>query len=93
MVENICWSVRCLRVWITSDLPLSSEDVLIPSMKRYVVDMLVSQLALKLLRAPTLATRRSTESRFDHADLKHAALAINTADYCQTTALEVGFLQ
>jgi hypothetical protein len=29
------------------------------------------------------------DSRFDVADLQQAALVINTADYCQTTALEV----
>lgn len=29
------------------------------------------------------------DSRFDIADLQQAALFINTADYCQTTALEV----
>lgn len=34
--------------------------------------------------------RKSTESRFDSAQVKSACLAINTADYCQTTAMEVG---
>lgn len=35
--------------------------------------------------------RKSTETRVDLDSLKHSCLIINTADYCQTTALEVRF--
>ena len=31
------------------------------------------------------------EGRFDSTHVKNACLAINTADYCQTTAMEVSF--
>ena len=30
------------------------------------------------------------ETRYDVTELKNACTLINTADYCQTTALEVG---
>lgn len=30
------------------------------------------------------------EVRYDVNELKNACLLVNTADYCQTTALEVG---
>jgi hypothetical protein len=33
--------------------------------------------------------RKSTEMQFDVNDLKRSCILINTADYCQTTALEV----
>jgi hypothetical protein len=33
--------------------------------------------------------RRSAEARFDLNELKQSCILINTADYCQTTALEV----
>lgn len=33
--------------------------------------------------------RRSFDGRFNVAEIKHACLLINTADYCQVTALEV----
>jgi hypothetical protein len=33
--------------------------------------------------------RRSFDSRLNVAEIKHASLLINTADYCQVTALEV----
>ncbi|KAJ8597452.1 hypothetical protein M405DRAFT_454042 [Rhizopogon salebrosus TDB-379] len=36
-----------------------------------------------------IQTRRSMDSRFDAAQLQQAGLLINTADYCQTTALEL----
>lgn len=41
------------------------------------------------LRRPINAPRRSTDSRFDPHELKHASIIINTADYCQTTASEL----
>ncbi|KAG0700832.1 Vps53-like protein [Suillus ampliporus] len=40
-------------------------------------------------KRPTTQTRRSMDSRFDVTDLQQAGLVINTADYCQTTALEL----
>ncbi|KAI3609669.1 garp complex subunit [Moniliophthora roreri] len=47
-------------------------------------------LAASLKRTPTTNTgRKSMESRFDVNDLKQAAIVINTADYCQTTASEL----
>ncbi|KAF9268827.1 hypothetical protein L218DRAFT_917932 [Marasmius fiardii PR-910] len=41
------------------------------------------------LKRPSVASRKSTESRFDVNELKQAATVINTADYCQTTASEL----
>lgn len=38
---------------------------------------------------PPSQSRKSTETRFDLTELKHSCMLINTADYCQTTALEV----
>lgn len=43
------------------------------------------------LGSPPTQVRRSTDTRFDTNDLKQSCLLINTADYCQTTALEVLF--
>jgi hypothetical protein len=36
-----------------------------------------------------MQTRRSLDTRMDSEQLKTACVLINTADYCQTTALEV----
>lgn len=41
---------------------------------------------------PPTAVRMSTDSRVDIESLKQSCLVINTADYCQTTALEVVLL-
>ncbi|KAH7923145.1 hypothetical protein BV22DRAFT_1196908 [Leucogyrophana mollusca] len=41
------------------------------------------------LKRPPAQTRKSMDSRFDVAELHQACLLINTADYCQTTALEL----
>ena len=41
---------------------------------------------------PTNVTRKSMETRCDPAELKNACTLINTADYCQTTALEVSVI-
>ncbi|KAJ7077323.1 Vps53-like protein [Mycena belliarum] len=38
---------------------------------------------------PISHIRKSTESRFEVSELQQSALVINTADYCQTTALEL----
>lgn len=38
---------------------------------------------------PPSAPRKSTDSRFDPQELKHSCIVINTADYCQTTAVDV----
>lgn len=34
--------------------------------------------------------RRSIDGKPSQADIKHASLIVNTADYCQNTAQEVG---
>ncbi|KAJ7085845.1 Vps53-like protein [Mycena crocata] len=38
---------------------------------------------------PISQVRKSTESRFEVGELQQSSLVINTADYCQTTALEL----
>ncbi|KAJ7899048.1 Vps53-like protein [Mycena leptocephala] len=38
---------------------------------------------------PISQVRKSTESRFEVSELEQSSLVINTADYCQTTALEL----
>lgn len=53
-------------------------------LRRYAEDVLAPRS-----KRPTAQTRRSMDSRFDVTDLQQAALLINTADYCQTTALEL----
>lgn len=53
-------------------------------LRRYAEDVLAPRS-----KRPTVQTRRSLDSRFDVADLQQATLLINTADYCQTTALEL----
>ncbi|CCL98710.1 uncharacterized protein FIBRA_00714 [Fibroporia radiculosa] len=53
-------------------------------LKIYAEDVLMSSM-----KKPTFVTRRSIESRFDMNELKNACTLINTADYCQTTALEL----
>ncbi|KAF9241838.1 Vps53-like protein [Melanogaster broomeanus] len=45
-------------------------------------------LSLKFKR-PQFQSRKSTDARFDAAELQQACLFINTADYCQTTAAEL----
>ncbi|KAF8345521.1 Vps53-like protein [Amanita rubescens] len=42
-----------------------------------------------LFLMPPSAPRRSTDSRFDPQELKHSCIVINTADYCQTTAVDL----
>ncbi|KAF9793124.1 Vps53-like protein [Thelephora terrestris] len=55
-------------------LKVYAEDVLLASMKKPVVQF---------------QPRRSTENPFDSTHVNSACLAINTADYCQTTAMEL----
>ncbi|KAJ7747224.1 Vps53-like protein [Mycena metata] len=50
----------------------------------YAEDVLVAGL-----KRPISQMRKSTESRFEVSELQQSALVINTADYCQTTALEL----
>ncbi|KAJ6587222.1 Vps53-like protein [Mycena vulgaris] len=50
----------------------------------YAEDVLVAGL-----KRPISQVRKSTESRFEVNELQQSALIINTADYCQTTALEL----
>ncbi|KAK7005804.1 Garp complex subunit [Favolaschia claudopus] len=50
----------------------------------YAEDVLVASL-----KRPISQVRRSTDSRFEVAELQQSSLVINTADYCQTTALEL----
>ncbi|EGO00491.1 hypothetical protein SERLA73DRAFT_122492 [Serpula lacrymans var. lacrymans S7.3] len=50
----------------------------------YAEDVLMSRLK----RHPSLA-RRSADTRYDIAELNQACLLINTANYCQTTAVEL----
>ncbi|KAF9227157.1 hypothetical protein BS17DRAFT_449775 [Gyrodon lividus] len=40
-------------------------------------------------KRPQPQSRRSTDLRFDTAELQQASLLVNTADYCQTTAAEL----
>ncbi|KAF8684292.1 hypothetical protein AX14_004167 [Amanita brunnescens Koide BX004] len=53
-------------------------------LKIYAEDVLSSSL-----KRPPSAPRRSTDSRFDPQELKHSCVVINTADYCQTTAVDL----
>ncbi|KAF7306010.1 hypothetical protein HMN09_00755500 [Mycena chlorophos] len=48
----------------------------------YAEEVLISNL-----KRPVSQLRKSTESRFEVTEIQQAALVINTADYCQTTAL------
>ncbi|KAF7321815.1 hypothetical protein MKEN_00703400 [Mycena kentingensis (nom. inval.)] len=50
----------------------------------YAEDVLIGGL-----KRPLTQVRKSTESRYDIGEIKQASLVINTADYCQTTALEL----
>ncbi|KZT10830.1 uncharacterized protein LAESUDRAFT_755492 [Laetiporus sulphureus 93-53] len=54
-------------------LRIYAEDVLLASMKK----------------PSAVSSRKSMESRLDMNELKRACTLINTADYCQTTALEM----
>ncbi|PFH49037.1 hypothetical protein AMATHDRAFT_64066 [Amanita thiersii Skay4041] len=51
-------------------------------LKIYAEDVLSASL-----KRPFNASRKSMETRFDPQELRHSCLIINTADYCQTTAL------
>ncbi|KAF8134453.1 Vps53-like protein [Boletus edulis] len=53
-------------------------------LKIYAEDVLSPKL-----KRPQTQPRKSTDSRFDKAELQRACLLINTADYCQTTAAEL----
>ncbi|KAF8625638.1 hypothetical protein AX15_005277 [Amanita polypyramis BW_CC] len=53
-------------------------------LKIYAEDVLSASL-----KRPPNAPRRSTESRFDPQELKHSCIIINTADYCQATAVDL----
>ncbi|KAJ6594211.1 Vps53-like protein [Mycena capillaripes] len=57
-------------------LRIYAEDVLVAGLKRQV-------------SLPISQVRKSTESRFEVSELQQSSLIINTADYCQTTALEL----
>ena len=46
-------------------------------------------LVASLRKPPTVIPRRSMDARYDISELKNACTVINTADYCQTTALEL----
>ncbi|TDL24222.1 hypothetical protein BD410DRAFT_786323 [Rickenella mellea] len=53
-------------------------------LKIYAEDVLLAGM-----KRPVSHPRRSMEVRFDVNELRHACLILNTADYCQTTALEL----
>jgi hypothetical protein len=55
------------------------------------VRVLVSSLVpgIEHFSRPVATTRKSTESGVDLDLVKQTCLLLNTADYCQTTALEV----
>ncbi|KAH9942364.1 Vps53-like protein [Epithele typhae] len=53
----------------------------------YAEEVLVA--SLRKPQTAMLAPRRSVDSRFEMSELKNACTLINTADYCQTTALEL----
>ncbi|KAJ7902181.1 Vps53-like protein [Mycena olivaceomarginata] len=50
----------------------------------YAEDVLIAGL-----KRPLSQVRKSTESRFEVGELQQSSLVINTADYCQTTALQL----
>ncbi|EMD37699.1 hypothetical protein CERSUDRAFT_136451 [Gelatoporia subvermispora B] len=50
----------------------------------YAEEVLVASM-----KRPAVQSRKSIENRFEVAELKSACTLINTADYCQTTALEL----
>ena len=78
-----CLMKKWLRVY--------SEDVLLPALKRseqfYFSYRTFSHSSL-IFRPPS-QVRRSMDSRFDIDELKNACLIVNTAEYCQATAIEV----
>ncbi|KAI6131588.1 Vps53-like protein [Pisolithus croceorrhizus] len=53
-------------------------------LKIYAEDVL-----LPTLRRPHTPTRKSLDAHFDAAELRRTCLVVNTADYCQRTALEL----
>ncbi|PCH36062.1 hypothetical protein WOLCODRAFT_108133 [Wolfiporia cocos MD-104 SS10] len=53
-------------------------------LKIYAEEVLVASM-----KRPTFTSRKSIESRLDLNEVKNACTLINTADYCQTTALEL----
>ncbi|KAI6002850.1 Vps53-like protein [Pisolithus albus] len=53
-------------------------------LKIYAEDVL-----LPTLRRPHTLTRKSLDTHFDAAELRRTCLVVNTADYCQRTALEL----
>lgn len=53
-------------------------------LKIYAEDVL-----LPSLRRPHTLTRKSLDTHFDAAELRRMCLVVNTADYCQRTALEL----
>lgn len=86
--DNSWWFGRIL-------MERKSEDVLSFnfSKPRWAPSDLLTRVASDFRGSrPTAATRKSIDSRFEIQEIKQACLVINTADYCQTTASEVGFL-
>jgi len=71
-------------------LKVYAEDVLLASMKKYR-NFVTTLASYQPISRPVVQfqPRKSTESRSDPTQVKNACLAINTADYCQTTAMEV----
>ncbi|KAJ3505368.1 hypothetical protein NLJ89_g7457 [Agrocybe chaxingu] len=61
-------------------LRIYAEDVLVGNVKRQASD---------LSFYTAVSSRKSTESKLDLELVKQTCLLINTADYCQTTALEL----
>ncbi|KAF9467425.1 Vps53-like protein [Collybia nuda] len=47
------------------------------------------EILIASLKRPPSQSRKSADTRFDLNELRHSCLLINTADYCQTTALEL----
>jgi hypothetical protein len=91
VASHICGWAGSLVIIISPFLlkhPALSEDVLIATLKRYVALVYVVVMSTNLV-STSPPTRKATEARFDLAELKQSCILINTADYCQTTALEV----
>ncbi|EPQ57099.1 hypothetical protein GLOTRDRAFT_137518 [Gloeophyllum trabeum ATCC 11539] len=60
-------------------------EVLKKWLRTYAEDVLIAGL-----KKPPTQPRKSTETRYDANELKNACMLINTADYCQRTAAELG---
>lgn len=66
-----------------------AEEVLMFQMRRYGVRLIWCR-PFDQTTSRTQPPRRSADVRYDQNEIKNACLVINTAEYCQSTAQEVG---